>query len=113
MNSIFTKIRDKHALWYKGIVFVVCIVFCTYLLPKQSEWQTSQLRAGSIWKNDDLVSKIDFLIKKTDAELALEHYNNTLKSTPYFKKNANAATELHDKIKANFLSLSWPNETVL
>lgn len=102
MNSVFTKIRDKHALWYKGMVFACCIILCTYLLPKQSSWQTNHLKTGSVWKNDDLVSKIDFLIKKTDAELADEKYHNKQNSILYFKKTTSNSNEIIEKLRANF-----------
>ena len=65
MNNLFTKIRDKHALWYKGIVFTFCVVFCTYLLPKHTSIKISHIKTGDVWLNDDLVSPFDFLIKKS------------------------------------------------
>ena len=72
MNPLITKIRDKHALWYKGIVFAFCIILCTYLLPKNTYVETHHVATSDVWLNDDLISPFDFLIKKTNAELALE-----------------------------------------
>lgn len=92
MNPVFTKIRDKHALWYKGIVFAFCVIVCAYLLPKQTTWKTSHLKAGSVWRDDNLVSKIDFLIKKTDAEMAKE--KKSAAGSLYFNYKENAGTEL-------------------
>ena len=85
MNILFTKIRDKHALWYKGIVFAFCVVVCTYLLPKNNASQTSQINTGDIWLNNDLISSIDFLVKKTNTELDAEK-KETKKQIAYFKK---------------------------
>ena len=85
MNNVFTKIRDKHALWYKGIVFAFCVVFCTYLLPKQKSNQTHQIKIGDVWLNDDLISPFDFLIKKSKTELAKEQ-RDIKKQIAYFKK---------------------------
>ncbi len=92
MNPVFTKIRDKHALWYKGIVFAFCVIVCAYLLPKQTTWKTSHLKAGAVWRDDNLVSKIDFLIKKTDAEIEKE--KNSAASLPYFNYKSNAGGNL-------------------
>lgn len=92
MNPVLTKIRDKHALWYKGIVFAFCIIVCAYLLPKQTTWKTSHLKAGNIWRDDNLVSKIDFLIKKTDAEIEKEKNSET--GVPYFNYKAKAEAEV-------------------
>ena len=72
MNSVFTKIRDKHALWYKGIIFILCVCLCAYLLPKHSYQQTNTIREGDVWLNDDVITNFDFLIKKTDHELHAE-----------------------------------------
>lgn len=85
MNPLITKIRDKHALWYKGIVFAFCIILCTYLLPKTTYIETHRVKAGDTWLNDDLISPFDFLIKKTDAELALEK-KLSKNQIAYFKK---------------------------
>ncbi len=96
MNPVFTKIRDKHALWYKGIIFAFCVVVCAYLLPKQTSWKTNRLKVGEVWRDDNLISKIDFLIKKTDAELTKERKEAPV--TLYFTYKNNAAQELLKKI---------------
>jgi hypothetical protein len=103
LNSVFTKIRDKHALWYKGIVFVFCIIFCTYLLPKHKSWQTNSIKTGDVWLNDNLVSPFDFLIKKTNSELVLDKNDNKKeivyfkKTTPSIEKTINSLHKLSDK----------------
>lgn len=94
MNSLFTKIRDKHALWYKGIVFAFCVLFCVYLLPKSSSFQISTINEGDVWLNADLVSPFDFLVKKTSDELNVEK-KDSKKQVAYFKKTkADVATVL-------------------
>ena len=85
MNILFTKIRDKHALWYKGLVFLLCVIICTYLLPKHTFFQTNNIAVGDVWLNDDLISPFDFLVKKTTAELELEK-NESIQHISYFKK---------------------------
>ncbi|MES2762673.1 MAG: HDIG domain-containing metalloprotein [Bacteroidota bacterium] len=87
MNILFTKIRDKHALWYKGIVFVFCVIVCTYLLPKNTSLQTNNLSVGDVWLNSDLIAPFDFLVKKTNDEMALEK-KESKKQISYFKKTA-------------------------
>lgn len=87
VNPIFTKIRDKHALWYKGLVFFACVAICTYLLPKHPAWQVAKLKVGDIWHYDNLIATTDFLIRKTDQELANDNIKNDQKKIFYFKKN--------------------------
>lgn len=85
MNSLFTKIRDKHALWYKGIIFIVCVVLCVYVLPKKTSVETTQVKIGDVWLNDDLISPFDFLIKKSNSELIKERKEKR-KQIAYFTK---------------------------
>lgn len=85
MNSLFTKIRDKHALWYKGIVFTLSVVICVYVLPKQKHLDVSYVKTGDVWLNDDLVSPFDFLVKKTAGELAKDN-KESQEHIAYYKK---------------------------
>jgi len=85
-HNLFTRIRDKHALWYKGIVFVIAIVICTYLLPKKEFLDVSYVKTGDIWLNDDFIAPFDFLLQKTERELA-EEKKQTKKGIAYFIKN--------------------------
>ena len=93
MNFLFTKIRDKHALWYKGIVFAFCVIACTYLLPKGNSTQINQINTGDVWLNNDLESTVDFLVKKTAEELASEKKEAT-KRVAYFKKTSGNINDL-------------------
>lgn len=96
MNNVFTKIRDKHALWYKGIVFVCCVLACSYLLPKHSILTNYKSKAGEIWLYDDVVASTDFLLKKTQEELKAERDQRQDKSS-YFKKTEINTIELLSK----------------
>ena len=93
MNILFTKIRDKHALWYKGIVFAFCVAVCTYLLPKSNASQTNHINIGDVWLNKDLISTIDFLVKKTNAEITVEK-KEAKKQIVYFKKTSGTLSGL-------------------
>jgi putative nucleotidyltransferase with HDIG domain len=71
MNSIFTIIRDKHALWYKGIVFVFSVIICTLLLPSDKNQSFKFLKVGDVWKSENLISNIDFLVRKKNFDESL------------------------------------------
>ncbi len=86
MNSLLTKIRDKHALWYKGIIFVFCVIICSYLLPKKPFWYANPPKTHDVWQHDNLISDIDFLVKKTNVELTQEKTTRTQQHVLYFKK---------------------------
>ncbi|MFO0320995.1 MAG: HD family phosphohydrolase [Bacteroidota bacterium] len=85
MNSLFTIIRDKHALWYKGIVFLFSVVICALLLPNNQYESLKFIKVGDVWKSENLISEIDFLIQKTNNELKLQQ-NNIANFHLYFDK---------------------------
>ncbi len=101
MNPLFTKIRDKHALWYKAFVFLFCVIICTYLLPKNTYVQTGNIKVGDVWLNDDLISPFDFLVKKTDSDLALEK-KESKKPIAYFKKTTVSPDKLLSELPDAF-----------
>lgn len=92
MITVFSKIRDKHALWYKGIVFVICVLFCTYLLTKKQSIHHTSISIGDVWTNDDLVSEVDFLIEKSEQEIIEDESQLTKQEIPYFHKTDITAT---------------------
>ncbi len=96
MSTVFTRIRDKHALWYKGIVFVACVLVCSYLLPKHTILTSYKSRIGEVWLYDDVVASMDFLLKKTPEELRTEKAEKLDKAS-YFKKTEVNTIELLSK----------------
>lgn len=96
MNTVFTRIRDKHALWYKGIVFVACVLACSYLLPKHTILANYKSKVGETWLYDDVVASTDFLLKKTPKELHAEK-EEKLDKASYFKKTEINTIELLSK----------------
>jgi len=72
-------------LWYKGIIFIVCVVLCVYVLPKKTSVEATQVKIGDVWLNDNLISPFDFLIKKSNSELIKERKEKR-KQIAYFTK---------------------------
>ena len=93
MNPFLTKIRDKHALWYKGIVFTIAVLTCTVLLPKHTYIEPKNNLVGDVWLHEDLIAPFDFLIKKSTSELTLEEKEST-KKIAYFIKNNITSIEI-------------------
>jgi putative nucleotidyltransferase with HDIG domain len=85
MNTWIIKVRDKHALWYKGIIYIVCVLLCVYLLPKENRVSLEHKNVGDIWTNENLIAKQDFLIKKTNEEIESEKKNQQA-IFPYYLK---------------------------
>ncbi len=72
MNLLFTKIRDKHSLWYKVIVFIVAVSVSVYLLPKNSSYYLNTLQVNDVWTKENVVSNLDFLVRKSDKKTTKE-----------------------------------------
>ena len=100
MNSLLTKIRDKHALWYKGFVFFFAVLICTYSLPKQKIWLAQSVSVGDVWTHGNLKSEIDFLVEKTTNELNTEANNNHLDR--YYKKYQVNTADIIKPLEAKF-----------
>jgi cyclic-di-AMP phosphodiesterase PgpH len=100
VNNLFTKIRDKHALWYKGIVFALSVILCTYLLPKTNTLKTTKFTKGDVWLNDDLLSDFDFLVKKTAADFENDH-NSLNSKISYFIKQQSVLDSILQKIEVD------------
>ena len=98
MNSIFTKIRDKHALWYKGIIFLCSIIICSLLLPTNQNMSFQFMKIGDVWKNENLLSEIDFLIQKSNAEINIENLART-KDNLYYNRSDINTSDLLDKFE--------------
>ena len=105
MNSIFTKIRDKHALWYKGIVFIFSVIICSYLLPSSQNLSFKFIKTGEVWKNETLISEIDFLIQKTNSEIEIDKTSKATSKSYYNQEDIDTESLLSD-FKFNITTLA-------
>lgn len=102
MNYIFSKIRDKHALWYKAIVFIFSVIVCAYLLPTKQNQQFDYLKIGDVWKNENIISEIDFLLKKSNNEIENEKTINDYNHFYFSKLDIN----IQEILKKNTFDLA-------
>ncbi len=86
MNKLFTFIRDRHALLYKGFLFVASLVIIVWLYPSEYKFRydLSDLK-GHPWLHDNLSAPFDFAIKKSADEIANEQNDLKKNFTPYFR----------------------------
>ena len=84
MGIIINFIRDKHALWYKFILFLFSSLFIVWLLPDSNSFQQKiQFKSGKPWNQEKLVAPFDFPIQKTKIEIQNEK-DEILKNRKYF-----------------------------
>jgi putative nucleotidyltransferase with HDIG domain len=86
MNRIFSFIRDRHALLYKGFLFVASLAVIVYLYPSDYKFRydLSNLKTHP-WPHDNLIAPFDFAIKKSAEELENEKKDIKNNSMSYFR----------------------------
>jgi hypothetical protein len=86
MNRLFSFIRDRHALLYKGFLFVASLAVIIYLYPREFRFRydVSEVK-GKPWSHDNLIAPFDFAIQKSKEEIALEEKQIRENFTPYFR----------------------------
>lgn len=98
MSSLIGFLRDKHALWYKALLFSISIVVIVWLLPKQNRYKYEFNQAkGKPWNYENLIAPFDFPIYKTESDFEKEKANATNESKLYFVNNP---TLLKEKINS-------------
>lgn len=94
MNSILVKIRDKHALWYKGIVYVLSVLIIVYFLPVNLSKSLPEYQTLNRWPYPDLKADFDFSVKKTDQEIEQEFNAEKAKQIPYYQMDVQVGDRL-------------------
>jgi len=78
VSSLIGFLRDKHALWYKALLFSISIVVIVWLLPKQNRYKYEFNQAkGKPWNYENLIAPFDFPIYKTESDFEKEKTNAT------------------------------------
>jgi putative nucleotidyltransferase with HDIG domain len=107
MNKIFSFIRDRHALLYKGFLFVASLAVIVYLYPSEYKFRydLSNLKSHP-WPHDNLIAPFDFAIKKSAEELAEERKDIRNNSMAYFRFDTTIANRNEQLLAKQFSELS-------
>ncbi|MEO5641864.1 MAG: HDIG domain-containing metalloprotein [Bacteroidia bacterium] len=107
MNRIFTFIRDRHALLYKGFLFVISLAVIVYLYPSEYKFRydLSNLKTHP-WPHDNLIAPFDFAIKKSPDELANEKKDIRDNSMSYFRFDTAIINQNEQVLSKQFSALS-------
>jgi putative nucleotidyltransferase with HDIG domain len=107
MNKIFSFIRDRHALLYKGFLFVASLAVIVYLYPSEYKFRydLSNLKSHP-WPHDNLIAPFDFAIKKSAEELSEERKDIRNNSMAYFRFDTTIANRNEQLLAKQFSELS-------
>lgn len=88
MAAIVNYIRDKHALWYKFLLFIFSTAIIVFFFPEESSFKYDLSRLeGKPWRYEQLTAPFDFPIYKTTEELEREHREVVRAKKNYFFRN--------------------------
>ena len=102
-NNFVNKIRDKHELIFKVLLFLIAITLVVLLFPKEAKFKY-EFQKNKPWVHQDLLAPFDFAINKTADELSLERHQVSSQNLYYF----NLDETVLEKTRSNFKL--WINE---
>jgi len=107
MNKLFTFIRDRHALLYKGFIFVASLSVIVYCCPRESKFRydLSDIKDRP-WSYDNLVAPFDYAIQKSTEELQAEKKDIQSNSIPYFRFDTAISNQNEQILSTQFVSIA-------
>ena len=107
MNKLFTFIRDRHALLYKGFIFVASLSVIVYCCPRESKFRydLSDIKDRP-WSYDNLVAPFDYAIQKSTEELQAEKKDIQSNSIPYFRFDTTISNQNEQILSTQFVSIA-------
>ena len=107
MNKLFTFIRDRHALLYKGFIFVASLSVIVYCCPRESKFRydLSDIKDRP-WSYDNLVAPFDYAIQKSTEELQDEKKDIQSNSIPYFRFDTTMSNQNEQILSTQFVSIA-------
>jgi len=107
MNKLFTFIRDRHALLYKGFIFVASLSVIVYCCPRESKFRydLSDIKDRP-WSYDNLVAPFDYAIQKSTEELQAEKKDIQSNSIPYFRFDTAISNQNEQILSTQFVSFA-------
>jgi len=98
MTNFLRKIRDKHALWFKGTVFLISVAICVWALPQQQDHTVRGFEELSQWPYGNLAAQVDFSVHKSNAEIDAELREKRAEEIPYFSRSKEVQSRIHDQV---------------
>lgn len=86
MSEIIQKVGDKHGVIYRIVLFVITVAILVALFPQEAKFKYQYDHARP-WAYDDLVSPLEFAIKKSEGELQADRNKVLDRVYPYYFRN--------------------------
>ena len=75
---------NKQSSLYRIFLFILCVLFIVYLLPKEGQFQY-EFQKGKLWQHKTLYAPFDFAIQKSEAEISAEKEKIRLEQPKYYR----------------------------
>lgn len=93
IRKVFEFIRDRHALLYKGFLFLSGLLVLVWIYPRGSAFRYNiDGLNGKPWPYEGVIAPFDFAVSKPVAEIEQEKEDLRREFTPYFRVDS-AITE--------------------
>jgi cyclic-di-AMP phosphodiesterase PgpH len=100
MKTILMLIRDKHALWYKGVLFVATLALILYFFPRETRFRYDVANLeGRPWPYENLIAPFDFAIKKNPVEVEAEREALRRNFKPYYRFEDQPVLVLKNRVR--------------
>ncbi|MGL4598248.1 MAG: hypothetical protein ACRCYO_11995, partial [Bacteroidia bacterium] len=100
MKTILMLVRDKHALWYKGVLFVATLALILYLFPRETRFRYDVANLeGRPWPYENLIAPFDFAIKKNPVEVEAEREALRRNFKPYYRFDDQPVLVLKNRVR--------------
>jgi cyclic-di-AMP phosphodiesterase PgpH len=92
VRRLFSFIRDRHALLYKGFLFVASLILIVYLYPREFRFRYElNDTKEKPWLHDNLIAPFNFAISKSPEEITNEQNDLKRNFLPYFRMDEKLA----------------------
>jgi cyclic-di-AMP phosphodiesterase PgpH len=88
LSAIVTYIRDKHALWYKFLLYLFSLAAVVFFFPGEASFKYPlEKLQDKPWNYEHLTAPFDFPVYKTKVELEEERNDIVRSAKSYFFRN--------------------------
>lgn len=99
IRKVFEFIRDRHALLYKGFLFLSGLLVLVWIYPRGSAFRYNiDGLNGKPWPYEGVIAPFDFAVSKPVAEIEQEKEDLRREFTPYYRVDSTITEDAQQEI---------------
>lgn len=108
-SSFLNKIRDRHEIIFKNLLFISAIAIVVFLIPREAKFKY-EFQKNSSWAHQDLIAPFDFAIQKSTQNIDEERKQLQQTHLLYFNRNSKLERSVIHKFKEALNQTSSRNQ---